>query len=547
MIQDQRTEQLIEGLLSQYTRQSVLNCWVQGECWQDTVLSRLARLSDTGLAKLGTGDASMSKICWVVVSDSGLIAISGGRRNRMKYELTEEFQKKKPASVEELVYRPLWGKTLRPIAYEVRTAIRGLHAKYGRDTQVHVVAYWSGNELVGPTGVEDEPDWPHRPSNMNTKEVYDGLEQSIRILAGICHEAESEVSLTCPKADLYGLGPVWDHAFRFVSQVAAQNDLKVVECTIMVDALELGDRYHMKKTPANIEVATTFVTNILHLLQAVHEHEPAKDAIEHLISSGHVIDATAAIEVTNSATNEVFANFKRRVIDEYTKKVITSLGASKRFTGEELSDQLPAAGEVIEELKQALIAQEPASSSANVVVDVEAVAEEEEESRKRARVDEPPSSSTKTFMAPKPKSVTPQVKSAPPPAAPLASTSSTAPHVGDAGSAATLPRTESSTAPRVVTEATEMYYQRLACRDLPEHVVKTYAGGTRLVMLTYEGGNEVERPLVPAKGSDYHGYIATLTNALIPQKQILHRISGLLRGHCSESLLEKFDDNLCQT
>ena len=153
VIQDQHTEQLIEGLLSQYTPQSVLNCWVQGECWQDTVLSKLARLSDTGLAKLGTGDASMSKICWIVVSDPGLIAISGGRKNRMKYELNEEFQKKKPASVEELVYRPLWGKTLRPLAYEVRSAIHELHRKYGRDTQIHVVVYWSGNELVGPTGV----------------------------------------------------------------------------------------------------------------------------------------------------------------------------------------------------------------------------------------------------------------------------------------------------------------------------------------------------------------------------------------------------------
>ncbi len=233
------------------------------------------------------------------------------------------------------------------------------------------------------------------------------------------------------------------------------------------------------------------------------------------------------------------------MIDEYAKKVITSLGASARFTGEELCDQRPVAGEVTEELKKALISQVQGA----VVVDVEALAEEEEESRKRARVDEPPSSSTSTFMAPRPKTATPQVKSAPTPAAPLASTSSTAPHAGDAGSATTVPTIESSTAPRVVTEATEMCYQKPACRDLPEHVVKTYAGGTRLVMLTFENDNEVERPLVPAKGSDYRGYITTLTSALLPQKQILHRISGLLRGHGSEKLKEKFDDNLymCQT
>ena len=53
----------------------------------------------------------MSKVFWVVVSDSGLIAISGGRKNRMKYEMDAEFQLKKPAHVEKLFYRPLWGKT----------------------------------------------------------------------------------------------------------------------------------------------------------------------------------------------------------------------------------------------------------------------------------------------------------------------------------------------------------------------------------------------------------------------------------------------------
>ena len=397
VIQDQSTEQLVEGLLSQYTPQSVLSCWVQGECWQDTVLSQLARLSDDGLAKLGTGDAYMSKIFWVVVSDSGLIAISGGRKSRMKYEMHDEFQKKKPGSVEQLVYRPLWGKTLRPIAYEIRAAIREIHEQHGRDVQIHVVVYWSGNELVGPTGVEDEPDWPHRPSNLNPAEVYNGLEQSIRILAGICREAESAVLLSCPKSDLYGFGPVWDHAFEYVKKEATRYQLMVVECTIMVDAL--GDRYHMKKTASNIEVATSFITNILRLLQAVYEHKPTADAIDYLVNNGHTISQTAAIEVSNSAANEVFLEFKRRVIDEYATKVITSLGASTRFTREEIDAENPITGEITKELKEALTTQTPDVPADDTVIDVEAV-EEEEDSRKRARMNEPSSSSTATTYVP---------------------------------------------------------------------------------------------------------------------------------------------------
>ena len=328
-----------------------------------------------------------------------------------------------------------------------------------------------------------------------------------------------------------------------MNEAATQRGLKVVECTIMVDALELGDRYHMKKTPANIEVATTFITNILHLLQAVYEHTPTVTAIDYLVNSGHVLGPTAAIEVTNTATNEVFAAFKRRVIDEYAKKVITSLGASARFTSEEINDQNPVQGEVTEELKAALITQVPITQAEGAtVIDVEAIGEtEEEESRKRARVDEPPSSSTSTFVAPTPKIATPQVKSAPAPAAPLTSTSSTAPHAEDA---AAVPTVGNLATPPVVTEATEMCYQKPACRDLPEHVVKTFAGGTRLALITFENDEEVERPLVPAKGSDYHGYITTLAASLLPKKHILHRISGLLRGHCSDKLRQKFDDNL---
>ena len=468
VIQDQSTEQLVEGLLSQYTPQSVLGCWVQGECWQDTVLSQLARLSDDGLAKLGTGDASMSKIFWVVVSDSGLIAISGGRKSRMKYEMNDEFQKKKPASVEKLVYRPLWGKALRPIAYEVRAAIREIHEEHGRDVQIHVVVYWSGNELVGPTGVEDEPDWPYRPSNLNPAEVYNGLEQSIRILAGICREAESAVLLSCPKSDLYGFGPVWDHAFEYVKKEATRHGMMVVECTIMVDALELGDRYHMKKTPSNIEVATSFVTNILRLLQAVYEHKPTADAIDYLVNHGHIISPTAAIEVSNSAANEVFLEFKRRVID-----------ASTRFTDEEIEAQNPITGEITKELKEALTTQTPNVPADDAVIDVEAIEEEEEDSRKRARMNEPSSSSTATtFMPPTPKVATPQVKAAPSPAAPLSSTSSTAPHAGIAGTATATPTDvgSSSAPPPIVTEATELCYTKPACRDLPEHVIKTFAG-----------------------------------------------------------------------
>ena len=131
----------------------------------------------------------------------------------------------------------------------------------------------------------------------------------------------------------------------------------------------------------------------------MYEHKPTADAIDYLVNNGHTISRTAAIEVSNSAANEVFLEFKRRVIDEYATKVITSLGASTRFTREEIDAENPITGEITKELKEALTTQTPEVPADDTVIDVEAV-EEEEDSRKRARMNEPSSSSTATTFVP---------------------------------------------------------------------------------------------------------------------------------------------------
>ncbi len=223
----------------------------------------------------------------------------------------------------------------------------------------------------------------------------------------------------------------------------------------------------------------------------------------------------------------MFENFKRRVIDQYAAQVSTTLNASKRFTREEIEQQRPVAGEVDDELKQALTLQEPTGGPSGIVIDLEANVEEE--SRKRARTDEPSSSST-TFLPPTPKLAAPKVRSAPQPAAPLTSTSSSVPHAEGVASRP-LPSPESPAVPNIVTESTEVHYERPACKDLPEHVIKTYAGGTRLLMVTTRGGSEAELPLVPAKGMEYHRYLAQLTATFLPSKQILRKLSRILRGH----------------
>ena len=108
-----------------------------------------------------------------------------------------------------------------------------------------------------------------------------------------------------------------------------------------MDALELGDRYHMKKTEQNVEVTTSFITNLLQIQQAVHEHKPIEGAMDYLLSKGYRVDPEASIAVDSAVSNPVFDQFKKRIAEEYASKTVRSLQASVRFTKEEVEVQLP--------------------------------------------------------------------------------------------------------------------------------------------------------------------------------------------------------------
>ena len=51
--------------------------------------------------------------------------------------------------------------------YELDRMITESKSKFGQDVEVHAAVYWSGNELVGPEGIEDESRWGGLTARLN--------------------------------------------------------------------------------------------------------------------------------------------------------------------------------------------------------------------------------------------------------------------------------------------------------------------------------------------------------------------------------------------
>jgi len=59
-----------------------------------------------------------------------------------------------------------------------------------------------------------------------------------------------------------------------------------------------------------------------------------------------------------------------------------------------------------------------------------------------------------------------------------------------------------------------------------------------------QGGVEAKLPLVPLRGHEFKEAAGNTMYVTSTKKNILHKLSGILRGHGSAEFLQKFDDNL---
>ena len=341
-------DETIEGILTQYHAQIILETWYQ-KVWESPAFEKVVQLSDIALGYLRDPDpfadmplaGGRPKRVWIVVSDSGMILLSGSKKNRQFYEPHAEFQMAKPADVDNLVVRPLWGKKLHHLAYELDAVTKQVKSDFGSNTEVIATIYWNGNELVGPNGIEDERRWPFRSSRLDVGVFYEEMHQRLQRLATIASRCASFAIVTGPEAQLYDFGPDWDSFYKRFKQWCKEIGIRYVDATLVAEHIERVDQYHGRKTVANVTKLVSFFTSLLQVLQIDCKMNRFEPAFKALLARKLELTFAEANEVTSgdiaAAQTRSYLAMKQKVIQHR----VAQLGPSRMFTVEQIQELPP--------------------------------------------------------------------------------------------------------------------------------------------------------------------------------------------------------------
>ena len=183
------------------------------------------------------------------MSDSGLVLLSGSKKNRQFYEPLAEFNGLKPADVDDITVCPLWGKKLHHLSWKLQELINGAIQQHGRNVDIHAIVYWNGNELVGPDGIEDEPRYPFRPSSLNVGGVYDAMKKRLERLATIVRRCETFSIVTGPQSWIYDFTTCWVEFFVRFRSWCTELQIQYVDATLVAEHIEKADHNIMVERP----------------------------------------------------------------------------------------------------------------------------------------------------------------------------------------------------------------------------------------------------------------------------------------------------------
>ena len=341
-------DETIEGILTQYHAQIILETWYQS-VWDSTAFSKVVQLSDVAFGYLRDPDpfadmplaGGRPKRVWVVVSDSGMILLSGSKRNRQFYEPHAEFQQAKPADVDNLVVRPMWGKKLHHLFYELDAIVKQTKSELGKDTEVIATIYWNGNELVGPEGIEDERRWPFRSSRLDVGNFYNEMHDRLRQLATIASRCTAFALVTGPNSEFYDFGADWDSFYKTFKGWCKELSVRYVDATLVAEHIEKVDQYHGRKTVANVTKLVSFFTSLLQVLQVDLKMNRFEPAFDSLLARKLELTYDEANEITSDDTAAAQKGSYLAMKQKVVQHRIAQLGPSRMFTVEQIEELPP--------------------------------------------------------------------------------------------------------------------------------------------------------------------------------------------------------------
>ena len=246
-------------------------------------LREVCSLDDDGMSLLMPDGSRGRKRILILVSDSTTVFVAG---KKTKTNILSDLAAAKNTSLcmyTEIIYEPLWGKTLTEISARIVALIDQTIIRYGvsdPELLIDAVACWQGNELVGRRGIFLNPQpptwWDHQQGPITAEGSWEKIctrcFQNLNALAETQrrHPQVGVVQLLSGiRGFVYGLPKQFDECMRTIFDEAARNGLAVASMHEYCSDLPLfTDGYHFREDSQSRRKLIAGISHGIHLATA---------------------------------------------------------------------------------------------------------------------------------------------------------------------------------------------------------------------------------------------------------------------------------------
>lgn len=147
-----------------------------------------------------------------------------------------------------------------------------------------VAVVWSGDELVGRTGIEDLITWPYTsPEGDKYQRLLDQVQEALIGFSADCHRygVHSAAVVSAPDPGTYGFtkrGPyaswmndlaAWFQDEVYPSQIGKRR-FRLVDSNVLTIRLEFKDQWHAEKSDENANHIYSFCNSMFHLMMRLY-------------------------------------------------------------------------------------------------------------------------------------------------------------------------------------------------------------------------------------------------------------------------------------
>ena len=246
-------------------------------------LREVCSLDDTGMSLLMPDGSRGRKRILILVSDSTTVFVAG---KKTKTNILSDLAAAKNTSLSmymEIIYEPLWGKTLTEISARIVALIDQTIMRYGvsdPELLIDAVACWQGNELVGRRGIFLNPQppswWDHQQGPITAEGSWEKI--CTRCFQNLNALAETQRRLpqvgvvqllSGIRGFVYGLPKQFDECMRTIFDEAARNGLAVASMHEYCSDLPLfTDGYHFREDSQSRRKLIAGISHGIHLATA---------------------------------------------------------------------------------------------------------------------------------------------------------------------------------------------------------------------------------------------------------------------------------------